>query len=142
MTKSCPICSKHSPDSSKFCKFCGTALTCSCPQCGRDNDVDSRFCLDCGGSLGASGGAGADGSDSEPHFSEIGGRAIAGNVVYEALAFKALCSQYELTQKLPEEEESSGEESPEEIQGADSWKGVPFPFTDSIIRSVLQSRKT
>ncbi|MCC7372925.1 MAG: AAA family ATPase [Chloroflexi bacterium] len=44
----CPRCQELTPDDSKFCNQCGTALSLVCESCSTVNTVGSRFCSQCG----------------------------------------------------------------------------------------------
>ena len=50
-TVKCFKCGAEVPEGSKFCNFCGAALSMSCPFCGKQVTGDSRFCNYCGKEL-------------------------------------------------------------------------------------------
>ena len=52
----CSNCGKEVPDSSKFCRYCGSPLAREaeikkervCPSCGKKGDADQLYCSECG----------------------------------------------------------------------------------------------
>ncbi len=114
-------------------------MVAACIHCEAENEVNAKFCIACGDALTTAGFGGSEsGNSGEQKFLQLGESSVAGSVVYEALAFKALCSQFELELgNSKEDEEDIAHE--EEFQSNESWKGVPFPFTQEVILSIVKN---
>jgi len=60
----CPECKAENPETTKFCRKCGTELLLACPQCGAEILPEDDFCGKCGHTLPVNISAKAAGPDN------------------------------------------------------------------------------